>query len=198
MNRTAALESTAIREPGASQLLTFQLGNNVYGVDILQVREIRGIGPIAVLPGAPAYLRGVMNLRGAVVPVIDLRKRLGLPEIEISRFAVIIVVRIEDKSVGLLADAVNEVLTVPPERLEPPPSLTVRQEQHFIAGFALRAESAGDEDFIIVLSLERLHDANIDETLGLPEIAAGEFAPQQPPTEEEPDATRQNRTPEIL
>ena len=142
-----------------TQLLTFHLAEAVYGIDILHVREIRAVGPLATLPGSPSFVRGVMNLRGSVVPVVDLRARLGMERIEPGKFAVIIVADIGGKSVGLLADNVNEVAPVDPSALKPPPGVAVHGDQRFIENLALRPREDGESSMIVVLNLERIHDA---------------------------------------
>lgn len=144
-----------------TQLLTFHLADAVYGIDILHVREIRAVGPLAVLPGSPSFVRGVMNLRGSVVPVIDLRARLGMDRIEPGKFAVIVVADIEGKSVGLLADSVNEVAPIDPSALKPPPGVAVLGDQRFIQSLALRTREDGQTSMIVVLNLERIHDAEL-------------------------------------
>src|SRR5947209_2133991 len=91
------------------QYLTFTLAGRECGVDILAVQEIKGYSPITPIPNAPAAMRGVMNLRGAVVPVVDLRAALHLPEEECTRYTVIVVTRVRGKIVGVIVDAVSDV-----------------------------------------------------------------------------------------
>ena len=100
----------------ASELISFRIGAQEFCVDIMAVREIRGWTPATPLPQAPSYVRGVINLRGAVLPIVDLSARLGLGDTEPSVRNVIIVVRIGTRLVGLLVDAVSEILTARPTR----------------------------------------------------------------------------------
>ena len=102
VNLAPAVRATS----AAKQYLSFSLGDEEYAVDILRVREIRGICPITPLPQSPAMLKGVMNLRGAVVPVVDLRIALGLPPSEYGKFTVIIVMALNERTVGFVVDSV--------------------------------------------------------------------------------------------
>lgn len=103
-------------DPRAGKYLTFRLGNEEYAIQVLRVREIMGIQEITVVPQTPGYVKGVINLRGRVIPVIDLRLKFGLPEIEYSQRTCIIVAQIESQAgklqIGLIVDCVSEVLTL--------------------------------------------------------------------------------------
>ena len=106
------------------ELLTFRLGDQEYSLDIMCVREIRGWTKATPLPHAPSFMRGVINLRGTVLPVMDLSERLGLPPRSHSDRNVIIVVIHEDTITGLLVDAVSDIITLPKSDLQPPPEAT--------------------------------------------------------------------------
>lgn len=110
-------------DPDLQELLSFQVGEQEYSVDIKSVREIRGWTRATPLPHAPPHLRGVINLRGTVLPIIDLGKRLGIEVAETTERNVIIVVLIGPHTVGLLVDAVSDILPVSGQDLHPPPSL---------------------------------------------------------------------------
>ncbi len=114
------------------ELLSFRVGDQEYSVDIMSVREIRGWTRATSLPHSPAYVRGVINLRGTVLPVIDLAQRLGLPSGELTDRNVIIVVNVGGRIVGLLVDAVSDILSIPQEELAPPPDLAADHAQTFI------------------------------------------------------------------
>lgn len=105
------------------ELLSFHLGDQEYGVDIMSVREIRGWTQATPIPYSPPHLKGVINLRGAVLPVIDLSARLGMAGIPGSDRNVIVVVQVNGVSAGLLVDAVSDILTVPASDLQPSPNL---------------------------------------------------------------------------
>src|SRR5690349_6059365 len=101
------------------QVVVFDLSGEVYALDILHVHEIIRIQPVTPVPGAPIYIEGLINLRGRVVPVVDLRKRFGLATREINDRSRIIVVQVSDDIVGVVVDAVSEVITVAPDVVEP-------------------------------------------------------------------------------
>ncbi|WP_370401346.1 chemotaxis protein CheW [Sulfitobacter sp. JB4-11] len=111
-------------KPATIELLTFRLAEQEYSLDIMSVREIRGWTHATPLPHAPRYMKGVINLRGTVLPVMDLAERLGLPSREQSERNVIIVVKHEDMMTGLLVDAVSDIVALTSDDLQPPPELT--------------------------------------------------------------------------
>lgn len=116
------------------ELISFRIGEQEYCVDIMAVREIRGWAPATPLPQSPPYVRGVINLRGAVLPVIDLANRLGFGVTEPSARNVIIVVRIGGRVVGLLVDAVSEILTTTPDAIQPTPDVACEAVKRFVKG----------------------------------------------------------------
>ncbi len=105
------------------ELILFRVGAQEFCVDIMSVREIRGWTPATPLPRSPAFMRGVINLRGAVLPIVDLAARLGYAPAEPTQRHVIIVTQIGTQAVGLLVDAVSDILTVTDDRLQPPPDI---------------------------------------------------------------------------
>src|SRR5258708_4118791 len=122
--QTQADGKTAPAAPGrGGQFLTFRLAEEEDAIDILKVQEIKGHTAIPTLPTTPHFIKGVMNLRGAVVPVIGLRERFTLPPVEYDKLAVIIVARLSAKVVGLVVDAVSDVLTLGDAEVEPVPEL---------------------------------------------------------------------------
>jgi purine-binding chemotaxis protein CheW len=135
------------------QIITFQLGDQILGVDIMAIREIRAWSPATPLPNVPAHVRGVVNLRGIVLPVLDLRHRLGWGVTDPSARHVIIVVRIGEQLQGLIVDAVNDIVTVPPEAMQPLPDMGEATAAHYLEGLATI-----DQRLILILALERLSD----------------------------------------
>lgn len=119
MTETEQEEDVAL----VQELLSFRVGEQEYSVDIMSVREIRGWTRATPLPHSAPYIRGVINLRGAVLPIIDLGCRLEIPVDEATKRNVIIVVQMEKHTVGLLVDAVSDILAVPQSELQPPPEL---------------------------------------------------------------------------
>lgn len=120
--------------PRAIEFIAFRLGAQEFCVDIMSVREIRGWTPATALPHAPSYVRGVINLRGAVLPIIDLAERLGLPPAEGGARQVIIVVQIARQLVGLLVDAVSDILTLPADAVQATPDVAADTVRTFIQG----------------------------------------------------------------
>jgi purine-binding chemotaxis protein CheW len=116
------------------ELISFRIGEQEFCVDIMAVREIRGWSPVTPLPHSPDYVRGVINLRGAVLPVLDLSARLGLGAVEPSARHVIIVARIGDRTVGMLVDAVSDILTVTDDMVQPTPDVACDTVRTFVKG----------------------------------------------------------------
>jgi purine-binding chemotaxis protein CheW len=133
------------------QYLTFTLGTEEYGFDLLKVQELRGYTPVTPIPNSPPHMRGVLNLRGAVVPVIGLREKLGLPGVEYDKFTVIVVVSTGRRIVGLIVDSVSDVLSLPPSAIEPPPDLGAELDTSFITGMA----KAG-ERLLVLVDIDRM------------------------------------------
>lgn len=109
-------------ETAARQYVSFMVGDRAYGVDIMKVREIKQWTPTTALPSQPDYTRGVLNLRGTIVPVHDLRARFGGPLTDACDTHVVVIVRIDTQTVGVLVDAVSDILTVSPAEILPVPS----------------------------------------------------------------------------
>jgi purine-binding chemotaxis protein CheW len=149
--------------PGSGQYLTFLLSGEVYGVDILRVQEIKGWDGVTRVPHTPSFLLGVMNLRGTVVPVVDLRSRFGLERQAFGPSNVVIVVRVRaergDKTVGLAVDGVSDVHDFAADDIRPPP-----QVQHagraVISGLASAAER-----LVMLLDVERLVVSSLEADL---------------------------------
>lgn len=137
------------------QYLTFSLAGEEYGVDILKVQEIRGWGPVTKVPNAPAFVRGVMNLRGAIVPVIDLRLRFGLETMAYTKTTVVIVVTVQSASgsriIGTVVDGVSDVLNPNAADIQPPPDFGTAVHTEFISG--LVTIEAG---MVMLLDVDRL------------------------------------------
>jgi purine-binding chemotaxis protein CheW len=119
---------------GTQQYLTFLLADQEYGLEIFKIREIRGYAPITPIPSVPPHVRGVMNLRGTVLPVIDLRMKFQLPAVEYNKYTVIVIATMAEKTVGLLVDAVSDVLTIDNDALRPPPDFGPSVDTRFING----------------------------------------------------------------
>jgi purine-binding chemotaxis protein CheW len=135
----------------ARELIAFRIGEQEFCVDIMAVREIRGWTPATPLPRAPGYMKGVINLRGAVLPIIDLGARFGLRTSEPSERHVIMVAHIGGRMVGLLVDAVSDIIQLTDEALQPTPDVASEQVKSFVKGlFAL------DGRLISLIELDRI------------------------------------------
>lgn len=137
------------------QLVSFKIGNEEFGIDILKVQEIIRLLTITEVPNSPDFVEGVINLRGRVIPVIDLRVKLGMNKIERNPNTRIIVVEINNTTVGFIVDAVSEVLRIPSNITEPPPSIVAGVESEFIT-----AVGKLDDRLIILLDLEKILSFN--------------------------------------
>ena len=136
----------------ATQCITFKLGDELFAVNVFQVREVLEVSQITKVPTAPAYMRGVVNVRGQAIPVVDLRLRFGLPSIPDTLTTRICVMELDidgDMAViGGLADSVHEGIEMAPANIAPPPRIAMRWRSDFILGMARRGE-----EFIIVLNV---------------------------------------------
>ena len=130
----AELEETDVVETDQRKFLTFLIGDEGYGLDIHNVREIIGIQPITVLPDVPPWVNGVINLRGKVIPIMDVRARFGLPERPYDGRTCIIVINVCEWAVGLVVDRVSEVVDIRVDQIEPPPMVAGVGHDHYIQG----------------------------------------------------------------
>ena len=143
--------NTAASDGG--EYLSFTLGNEHYGVDILKVQEIRGYDAVTRVPDAPDYIKGVINLRGTIVPVIDLRLKLRLDEARYDAFTVMIVLNVEDRVVGIVVDSVSDVIRLGGDQIRPVPELGATIDRQFLTGIGTL-----DERMLILLDIETLLD----------------------------------------
>jgi purine-binding chemotaxis protein CheW len=150
--------STPVLETGAGstprQFLTFALGQEEYGVEILKIQEIKGFADITPLPNAPAYVKGVLNLRGTIVPIVDLRKKFGMPAEAYTQFTVIVVVQVQGKTLGFIVDAVSDVLTVAADAIQPTPDLHGQIDTACLTGLAPTGEQG--EKLVILLDIDKV------------------------------------------
>lgn len=137
--------------------LTFALGMEDYGIEILKVREIIGMMEITPVPQVPIYVKGVINLRGKVIPVIDLRAKFEMAEIERTEETCIIVVTIHDILIGLLIDKVNEVLDIPATNIEPAPKFSSSISMEYILGIGKM-----NDKIQILLNIEKVLGEDVD------------------------------------
>ena len=133
------------------QLVVFQLGAELYGVEISRVHEIIRLQSVTRVPRAPAFVEGVINLRGKVIPVVDLRRRFGLPTADHTRASRIVVVELGDQVVGIVVDGVSEVLRVSTSTVEPPSPVVAGIDSEYLHGIAKLADR-----LVILLDLDRI------------------------------------------
>ncbi len=147
-----------------NQYLTFMLGGETYAIGILAIKEIIEYGQLTEVPRMPEFIRGVINLRGAVVPVIDLGARFGKTSSNVGRRTCVVIIEIESEEgqqvVGVMVDAVNEVLDIAASEIEPPPSFGAKIRADFIQGMG-----KVDGKFVIILDVD--HVLSVDEMAAL-------------------------------
>jgi len=133
------------------QLVSFRLAGEEYGIEIIKVREIILMGEITAIPETPDYVKGLINLRGTVVPIIDLRLRFGLPLGEITDESRIVVVNVAGKALGIVVDAVDEVLRITGEQIAPPPPTVAGMGREYLIGLAKLGER-----LLIMLDVDKI------------------------------------------
>jgi purine-binding chemotaxis protein CheW len=158
MNSINAATTTVSAAPSPSsvvetarQFITFTLGAEEYGVDIMMVREIKGWTDTTALPKAPPYVRGVINLRGIIVPILDLRVRFGMGVTEPTPMHVVIIVNTDTRTSGLLVDAVSDIVSVEPSSVRPVPEMGLPIGDQYLEGLV-----ALDNRMVTLVSLDRL------------------------------------------
>ena len=137
------------------QLVSFNIGSEEFGVDILKVQEINRVVEITRVPQAPHYVEGVINLRGKVIPIVDLRKRFNMEEKEYDKNTRIVVVDISGNIMGMVVDSVSEVLRLPSNTIEPPPEIVANINSEYIKGVAKL-----EDRLLIFLDLSKVIDVN--------------------------------------
>ena len=122
------------------QFITFTLDGQEYGIDIMVVREIKGWAETTTIPNAPDYVRGVINLRGVIVPIFDLRSRFGMGRTTPTPMHVVIIVHTRSKTIGLLVDAVSDIITIEPGAIRPVPEMGLPTDDRFLDGLVAHGE----------------------------------------------------------
>jgi purine-binding chemotaxis protein CheW len=143
-------------------LVTFFLSDEEYAVDVRLVQEIIRVSEITQVPRAPEFIKGVINLRGRIIPVIDLKRKLGLGEVEVGKQTRVVVVRLRERLIGLLVDGASQVLKVPVSTIEPAPEEVVEIDANYIRGVAKLAER-----LIILVDLPKILGAELREVQAL-------------------------------
>lgn len=135
----------------ASEYLTFTLGNEEYAIDILKVQEIRGYEPPTLIANAPPFIKGVINLRGIIVPVVDLRIKFNLGKVEYTPFTVVIILNVAGRVIGVVVDSVSDVISLTSAQIRPAPDFSGSFDTKYILGLASQ-----DARMMIVTDIERL------------------------------------------
>jgi purine-binding chemotaxis protein CheW len=144
------MEARSTTRESTREVLVFVLGAEEYGVDILKVQEIRGYEKVTPIPAAPAYLKGVVNLRGIIVPVIDLRMKFGMAEPRYDSFTVVVILRIASRVIGIVVDGVSDVVQLAANEVKAAPQLGSLVDSTFLAGLATQ-----NERMILLLDIEK-------------------------------------------
>ena len=168
MNNVQVADTEINLDAGSEgQFLTFIMANEEYGVDILRVQEIRGWDNVTPIPNTPSYIKGVINLRGTIVPIIDLRERFGLDQMEYDATTVVIVLKVisseKERIMGIVVDAVSDVYNVGEDEMKPPPDFGSVVSIDFVKGLV-----AIEEKMLIILE--------IDDMLSSGDLAVAELA----------------------
>ena len=168
MSSNAPVKNTG---EGSHQVLTFVLGNETYGVDILRVQEIRGWSAVTKIPHAPSHVLGVLNLRGSIVPIVDLRMRFELDRAEYTAVTVIIVVAVMSaagrRDFGVVVDGVSDVVDVNTEEVKAPPDLGSRSGTDYIRGLVPVSDR-----MVVLLDIDRLIGTDLTSLSGGATVAA--------------------------
>ena len=134
-----------------NEFLTFTLGQEEYGIDILKVQEIRGYDAVTHIANTPEFIKGIINLRGIIVPIVDMRIKFKLGAPVYDQFTVVIILNVANRVVGMVVDGVSDVITLPPSQIQPPPEFGAAMDTQYIVGLGTL-----EERMIILVDIERL------------------------------------------
>ncbi|NOZ11324.1 MAG: chemotaxis protein CheW [Gammaproteobacteria bacterium] len=178
-------------EGSGDQYLTFMMAGEEYGVDILRVQEIKGWDKVTTVPNTPDYIKGVMNLRGTIVPIVDLRLRFGLEAVEYGAITVVIVLRVEQEArsriMGVVVDAVSDVYSVPVDSIKPPPDFGGAIDTEFLKGLATL-----EEKLVVLLDIDKLLNAEQLGKVGQVASQPTEVSPPPPSMPTEPTVSTEH------
>ena len=155
----AVASATSGNDTRSNEYLAFKLGQEEYGIDILKVQEIRGYESVTRIANAPEFIKGVINLRGIIVPIVDMRLKFDLGEPTYDQFTVVIILSIAGRVVGMVVDSVSDVTTLEPEQIKPAPEMGTVLNTDYLIGLGTLGER-----MLILLDIERLMSS---EEMGL-------------------------------
>ena len=146
-------EASASNHPAAgnNEFLTFTLGKEEYGIDILRVQEIRGYDAVTAIANTPEFIKGVINLRGIIVPIVDMRIKFSLGKAEYNQFTVVIILNLSHRVVGMVVDGVSDVITLTADQIKAAPEFSVSLDTRYIMGLG-----TVDQRIIILMDIEKL------------------------------------------
>jgi purine-binding chemotaxis protein CheW len=153
----------ALMNDGVLEALAFKLGNEEYGIKILQVQEIRGYESVTRIASAPEHVKGVVNLRGTIVPIVDMRIKFKLGEPTYNQFTVVIILNIQDRVVGMVVDSVSDVISLTADQIKPAPDMGALNTDYVVGLGTV------DERMIILVDIDRLMSS---EDMGVIDSAA--------------------------
>lgn len=159
---TQATQAVAVATPPAGVIanevngfLIFTLGKEEYGIEILKVQEIRGYEAVTKIANTPEFVKGVINLRGIIVPVVDMRIKFNLSNVEYNQFTVVIILNLTGRVVGMVVDSVSDVITLAPEQVRPAPDFSTSFDTQYILGLG-----TVDQRMLILVDIEKLMTGN--------------------------------------
>ena len=161
MNQTHEASTGGHAAISNNEFLTFTLGKEEYGIDILRVQEIRGYDAVTAIANTPEFIKGVINLRGIIVPIVDMRIKFNLKNVEYNQFTVVIILNLSHRVVGMVVDGVSDVITLTHEQIKAAPEFSSSLDTQYIMGLG-----AVDQRMIILMDIERLmssHDMELVE-----------------------------------
>ncbi len=150
-NNTPAIGEKSDRDIAGQEFLAFTLGKEEYGIDILKVQEIRGYETVTRIANAPDFIKGVVNLRGIIVPIVDMRIKFHLGEPTYDQFTVVIILNIGGRVVGMVVDSVSDVITLSPEQIKPAPEMGTALNTDYLIGLGTI-----DQRMLILVDIDKL------------------------------------------
>jgi purine-binding chemotaxis protein CheW len=158
------MQSHSSTPPDTREFLSFKLGSEEYGLDILKVQEIRGYEQPTRVANVPAFIKGVVNLRGIIVPIIDMRIKLNLDTVEYNQFTVVIILNVSGRVLGIVVDGVSDVTTLAPDQIKPAPEFSAQLDTGYVIGLGTQ----GDRMLILI---------DIQKLVGSPDMGLVSDAP---------------------